>query len=287
MQTPAVDFINGHKGIRLYCRSYINPAPVHRRGVNTGSRAQIIVLHGAGEYSEKYARLAEWFASRAIDVYLVDLRGHGRSDGPRCHAEDFNDYILDLDKLIRFIEQKNSREKTFLVSHSLGGLIAFFYALNFPYRIAGIAASSPCLGLKLKIDPVKVWAISIFYRMLKNKSFASHIEPSMVTHDPYIIQRFAADPLIHHTVTASFYVQMTKAIRYIKNNAGELRMPVFILQAGDDKICDVNTAKEFYQAIGSKDKGFKLYEGFYHEVLNEAGRETAYEDIYNWIIGRC
>jgi alpha-beta hydrolase superfamily lysophospholipase len=211
------------------------------------------------------------------------LRGHGRSGGPRCHVNDFNDYILDLDIFIKFFEKNYGKKNTFLVSHSLGGLVAIFYSLNFPYTLQGLVLCSPCLGLKLKVEPIKGWLASVFYPILKNVSFSTHIKARMATHDRSIMERFKDDPLIHHTVTASFYIQMMMAMRYVKSHADQLKAPILILQAGNDMICDAKATQNFYNMIGSPDKQFKSYGGFYHEILNETEREKVFMDIYNWI----
>lgn len=277
MQNPTIGFTDGYKGVKLYYKAY----------AAAENQARIILLHGAGEYSEKYIRFAEWFIAKGIDVHLLDLRGHGRSGGPRCHVDDFNDYIQDVGIFTRFTEAKYGFKHTFLVSHSIGGLIALYYGLNFGQRLAGIITSSPCVGLKLRKNPVKVWLAGLFYRFLKDRRFASHINFNMVTHDDYIINKFRNDPMIHHFVTASFYVQMVKAMKYTNSHAGDLKIPFLILQAGDDKICQTGVAYDFYQRAGSLDKEFKLYDGFYHEVLNETDRERVFEDIYTWIKKRC
>ena len=273
MQDYIVGFLDGYKSVKLYYKFY--PAG--------DAAVRIIFLHGAGEYSEKYSRFAEWFSARGVDVYLLDLRGHGRSAGPVCHVNDFNDYALDLDIFVRFIEKGWGDKKTFLAAPSLGGLIAMFYSLKFSYAFKGIIACSPCLGLRLKIEPVKAWLADIFNKILADKPFSSNIRPSMATHDRYIIEKFGKDPLIHHMVTASFYVQMKKAMRYLMEHAADLKSRIFILQAQDDKICDVKVVEKFYNLIGSNDKKFRLYPGFYHELLNEVKREEPYNDIYNWI----
>ena len=277
MHNPIIGFTNGYKGIKLYHKSYIAKE----------NQERIILLHGAGEYSEKYTRFAEWFIAKGIDVYLLDLRGHGRSGGPRCHVDDFNNYAQDVDIFIRFTESEYGFKNTFLVSHSIGGLIAIYYGLNFKHQLGGIVVSSPCLALKLNIDPVKVWFAGLFYRFLKDRQFASHIDFKMVTHDDYMIKRFKDDPMIYHFVTAGFYAQMVKAMKYVNSRAADLKLPLLILQAGDDRICRREAAEDFYQRAGSIDKEFKLYEGFYHEVLNETERERVFEDIYTWIKKRC
>lgn len=278
MYKDIAGFIGGYKGVKLFYKAWVKDE----------NKARIIFLHGSGEYSEKYTRFAEWFFDKNIDVFIPDLRGHGRSAGSVCHVDNFNEYTFDLDIFVNFVDKAwTSDKKTFLVSHSLGGLIAIFYALNFSYSFKGIVLCSPCLKLKLKIEHVMAWLANIFYKILGDRHFSSHIKPMMATHDKYILERFMKDPLIHHVVTASFYVQMLNAMRYVKERTADFKRPFLFLQPGDDKICDINAADDFYKRSGSVDKEYKLYPGFYHELLNEIDREIVYGDIYNWITKRC
>jgi len=274
MKNNSSGFVKGYKDINLFYEYY---------RAEGDSKARIVFLHGAGEYSQKYTRFAEWFSGKDIDVYLLDLRGHGRSEGLRCHVDDFNDYIADLEMFLDFVESGDDRKKTFLVSHSIGGLISIFYALSYPNRFQGIVTCSPCLGLSLKVQPIKALMVSLLYPILKKWSFASHVRPHMATHDQWLIEKFKDDPLIRHAVTASFYIQMTTALQHVKNHAADLKTPILVLQAGDDYICDAKVCENFFQQAGSPDKQFKMYKGFYHELLNEVDREIVYEDIYKWI----
>jgi alpha-beta hydrolase superfamily lysophospholipase len=39
----------------------------------------------------------------------------------------------------------------------------------------------------------------------------------------------------------------------------------------------------FYDKAGSKDKTLKLYEGHFHDLLNDIGKEQVMADILGWI----
>ena len=138
-----------------------------------------------------------------------------------------------------------------------------------------------------KIEFVKKWVVYICYQILKNKSFSNNIKYPMVTHDSDMIGKFKKDPLIRHTITANLYIQMIKTIKYVRSQASAIRVPLLILQAGNDKICDAKMAEYFYKNAASQDKEFKLYKSFYHEILNEVEREDVFKDIYDWIKIRC
>ena len=39
----------------------------------------------------------------------------------------------------------------------------------------------------------------------------------------------------------------------------------------------------FYDTAGSSDKTLKLYEGHFHDLLNDLGKEKVMADIVSWI----
>ena len=45
-------------------------------------------------------------------------------------------------------------------------------------------------------------------------------------------------------------------------------------------------AKYFYDTAGSTDKTLKLYEGHYHDLLNDIGKEQVLDDIRGWLDAR-
>jgi alpha-beta hydrolase superfamily lysophospholipase len=63
-------------------------------------------------------------------------------------------------------------------------------------------------------------------------------------------------------------------------------LPCLIIQGGADGIIDPTGAKDLYDRIKSPDKTLKVYDGFYHESLNEIGKETVLADIDTWLSAR-
>jgi alpha-beta hydrolase superfamily lysophospholipase len=39
----------------------------------------------------------------------------------------------------------------------------------------------------------------------------------------------------------------------------------------------------FYDTVGSRDKTLKLYDGHYHDLLNDVGKDDVMADITGWI----
>ena len=63
-------------------------------------------------------------------------------------------------------------------------------------------------------------------------------------------------------------------------------MPLLILHGTDDKVTKFGGSQIFYERAGSPDKTIKLYEGHFHDLLNDIDKETVMGDIKSWIAAR-
>src|ERR1700719_471209 len=87
-----------------------------------GPKEKIIFLHGIGSNMRTYKRLME-FLPAELDIFLLDLLGHGESDAPQI------DYTISsqFQALREFISLQNNGD-SFIFGHSYGGWIAAYYA---------------------------------------------------------------------------------------------------------------------------------------------------------------
>jgi alpha-beta hydrolase superfamily lysophospholipase len=65
-----------------------------------------------------------------------------------------------------------------------------------------------------------------------------------------------------------------------------ITLPVMILHGTDDHATKYQGSQLFFDTAGSKDKTLKLYEGHYHDLLNDFGKEEVMADILAWIEAR-
>ena len=111
--------------------------------VLSGSKAgrHFTCLHGLVDTLEIWKRLAPDLETRG-SVTRIDQRGHGQSDappGPYSRADLATDVVAVLDA--------EGIDRTILVGHSMGGIVAMETALAYPDRIAGlvlIGTTSEC-----------------------------------------------------------------------------------------------------------------------------------------------
>jgi len=96
----------------------------------------VVFLHGLvmDNLSSFYYTLANPIA-RESEVYLYDLRGHGRSERPPT-GYTVDDAVADLDALLDVL---GVDWPVYLVGNSYGGVIGLGMAIAHPERVAGLA----------------------------------------------------------------------------------------------------------------------------------------------------
>ena len=110
-------------------------------GVPDGGMPQgyVVLLHGLSANKRIMSYLAAGFASEGLRVFVPDLPGHGRTDGPFSYARSEQC----SENLVRELIARGllDPEKTILAGHSLGGADALRAASHIP--VAGAIAISP------------------------------------------------------------------------------------------------------------------------------------------------
>ncbi len=258
--------------------------PIHYRVHETPGerRASLLLVHGAGEYPGRYDEFAAFLTRRGIAVYALGLRGHGKSGGERAYVRDFSDFTKDVLALAAKIRGDSPRP-VFMLGHSMGGLIAACAAAEAGTDLRGVVLSSPFFGLALELPSYLKTIAAITARIYPKFTHATTVPSDVLTHDAEAVRRHRADPEITRVVTSGLFANMLRASDRYAQIAGSIRCAMLIAQAGEDRVVDAAHSKRFFDAVASPDKQFKLYDGLYHEVLNETSRQTVYDDILHWI----
>lgn len=108
----------------------------------------IIILHGVLSSSLEMNGIS-WMLRKKLnaEVYALDIRGHGKSDGNPGDVDYINQYEDDLADVVKSIRKENPGAKIILAGHSMGGGIELRYAINNNYpKIDGYLLFAPLLG---------------------------------------------------------------------------------------------------------------------------------------------
>jgi alpha-beta hydrolase superfamily lysophospholipase len=249
-------------------------------------KAYIIGVHGWGTHSDRLKLPAEYLTGKGYAVYAFDLRGHYRNTGETPgHIESIDHIQKDILLFMDVIRNIAKEKKIFLMGHSFGGLMSLIYAINHP-ALSGVLVSSPLLGMFMNLSIGKKVIKSISKNIVKlapNKILNNIIDQNQLTSDLKILRKHIADKNKIEVISAKSATEIDKYTKWAMENASKLISPVLIMQAGNDKIVDKGKPKEFFDKVESKDKSYKEYDGFLHELWNEKGRAQIYQDMFIWL----
>lgn len=247
-------------------------------------RAVVLIVHGWAEHSGRYDRSAEYLTRRGYAVYAFDLRGHGRSEGERALVRSFDEYLVDVEDSLSRARAGEPGKRIFLLGHSLGGAIAALFAITRKPDVAGLVLSGPYIKLTGDVSPLRLKLALIFGTILPSLPVSKKVKSSLLSRDPEVAEQYDKDPLVYHgMMKAREAREIIRAVERIHAGMELVTSPLLILHGSNDRIADIEGSRELYLRAGSVDKTLKIYEGFYHEVLNEPGKERVLADIVAWL----
>jgi alpha-beta hydrolase superfamily lysophospholipase len=251
--------------------------------------ARMVIAHGLGEHSGRYAHVIDIIASLGISVWAIDHRGHGQSEGKRGHIVSIDQYLDDLQKLIKIAKKDMpAKMKFFLLGHSMGGLIVLNFIEKYPDTANGVIVSSPGLSPGMKVPLIKGAAAKILSRLCPALTFDNELDSSVLSHDNHVVKGYNNDPLVHRNITARWFTEFFNAMEKTKSDASKITMPVLMQVAGDDRLVDAETSRQFFNTLTLKDKTLFYYDHLYHEIYNEQteDRKKVLTDLVNWLSDR-
>jgi lysophospholipase len=137
----------------------------------TGGNGTVLMFPGRTEYIEKYGKTAAELAKRGYAMLAIDWRGQGLADRmlddrDTGHVMHFADYQHDVAAAIRAANDLDLPRPYYLLSHSMGGLIAL-RALMEKTPVNAAFFSAPMLGI-LMAAPMRpiAWGVSWASRMM-------------------------------------------------------------------------------------------------------------------------
>jgi len=247
------------------------------------ARAAVVLVHGLIEHSGCHAGTAMELVRRGFSVHAMDLRGHGRSRGPRCDVRSLDQYLLDLDIFFKRVSGEAGDRPVFLMGNSMGGLIAALWVVFRQPLIHGLILSGPLLVL----------AEGLYPRLRHFAALTAAVAPGLriatipfdwLAHQRQVIDRFRDDPLVFHgRFTARVAAEILFGMKRAMSHAASLKLPLLILHGSRDRICSPDGSRAFFEKVGSPDKTIHLYEGFYHEVFDEPERDRVLVDLNRWL----
>lgn len=250
---------------------------------NDESKASIALMHGYGEHSTRYNHVASALVRAGFDVMAIDARGHGKSAGIRGHVLAYDDYVRDMDMLVKKLAEESERP-IFCLGHSNGGLITLRHALqNKNPRIKGYMVTSPFCGFKVHVPLPKAVLGKAMSRVWPSLAIPTELDAAVLSHRQEVVDTYRKDPLVLSKATARWFTETKAAQADLRARARQIEKPVIFLVAGADALADPHDAEAIYHECGTHDRHFEAFPELFHEILNEDSWPEHVQTLVDWM----
>ncbi|HEY5944120.1 MAG TPA: lysophospholipase [Kofleriaceae bacterium] len=245
------------------------------------TRGVLVIMHGLKDYSARYAGLATRLAAGGYSIYAFDLRGHGRSAGPRVNPDDWTDYVDDLDRFLTTVEQREPGKPIFLFGHSMGGAIAARTAEVHARPLAGLVLSGPALAIDA---PPLLVAATRMIAVLNPRAPALKLPNRNFSSDPAAVAAMDKDELISQPPgPARTAAGLVDGMRAIWADVDRLTMPLLALHGTADRLTAPAGSRMLIRRAPAQDKTLRIYPDYFHDLLHEPKHDVVEADIHAWL----
>lgn len=273
-------------------------------------KAAILFIHGLCGKIGRMLPTMSHFAAEGYACIGFDMRGHGDSikteedrgytyhGGSKAMAEDIR-------AVIGWIENNFPKTPIYIVAHSMGSLAARTYLKSDDTHINGLILCgspsynplSPYARIFLQMyneitgGHDRLEALQRFTSNLYNKDFEDDGFQAWMCSDPEERQRFFDDPECNYTCTTDCSLTLLMLMKETYSRKGwhvaNPSLPILFI-SGENDSCMISMKKfhqsaGFLNSVGYTDVSSIIFPDMRHEVLNEIGKESAWQAISEFI----
>lgn len=247
-------------------------------------KATVLVVHGYGEHSGRYAHVMTALANAGYAAYALDHIGHGRSEGLRAFIDNFDIPVTHLKEFKDRVVAQQPDGKLFMLGHSMGALISLAFTLRYQPELDGLLISGAPVNADANVSPVMVQLGYILNRIVPRLPLLAPGGTNILSTDPAVGEAFAADPLCYNgSMRVGLGVALNETAKSVRARLPELTLPILIMHGEADTYVNPSGSKLAYEQVKSKDRTLKLYPGMYHEIMNERDKAVVLGDIVTWL----
>ncbi|MGI8631927.1 MAG: lysophospholipase [Solirubrobacterales bacterium] len=237
--------------------------------------ATALIVHGIAEHSGRYERTGAHLASHGILVAAIDLPGFGDRESPG-HIDSWNEF---RDATERGLDEVSALgHPTFLLGHSMGGLVALDFVLHVWPQLAGLILSAPALDAV--VPGWKRNAARVLSETTPRMPIPNEVSAEMLSRDPAVGEAYFADPLVMTSNSARLGAELLRTMGETREGLSELDRPTLCIHGEDDEL----VPPEFSEPLGELDcVDRRTYAGVRHEAFNEPEGPEIVDEIVEWM----
>jgi len=248
----------------------------------------VVVLHGIGYHSAPYKVIADALNPQGTDVYGLDARGHGLSQGRRGYVGTSIEVGADVECMIRFVQEQRPAAKIFLLGDSMGADLALNHAKRNSRELAGLILLALALNLDLS-QFLSLESLSLMpYLVLAHREpvislVGKRLEES--SRDPEFIARRRVDPLAYKNVSFGYLLDVQRIVfGWRWKIAPRVHTPTLLIKGGKDRVVSHRECVAFDKLSASTDKCLKIYPDVPHTTLWDPETPEILAQVSSWIM---
>lgn len=264
-----------HDGLKLYLQAWMPESP----------KASLLLVHGLGEHSGRYAPMVERLLESGVAVFTFDGRGHGKSvDGkPDAFFASYRDYLEDIDRLYEKVVGYFPSIPSFLFGHSMGGGLVAAYVIDYQPKAVGVILSSPAIKEAEGTSKLLIAVSGLISKWLPRLK-ALKLDATQISRIPAEVQAYLTDPLNYiQPIPARTAHEVYQMMQSIQAKAASFELPVLVVHGTADGLTNPKGSELFMGKAQSEDKTLKLFPGAYHELIHDLESEEMIQTVVEWI----
>lgn len=232
----------------------------YRRWTTPNPRALVVFLHGFGEHGGLYHRFAHDLGARNLEVWGLDLPGHGLSSGGRGQFGAVDAIVDAASQLVALAREHVPTLPLALVGHSLGGVTAALMGARGEPLYALVLTGTPLSGLPDEVDP----------------------DPVM-SEDDFYLDALAVDPLSFDTEPAepALWENIAACTSELAAHLPLITIPTLLLNGDQDAFAPASEAQHWAKRMPNA--RVHVVPGGHHDILNDRQHREVAQAIGDFI----
>ncbi|MFW9851408.1 MAG: alpha/beta hydrolase [Candidatus Thorarchaeota archaeon] len=229
----------------------------------------VLLIHGLGTNHSSMVKIANLLENQNFIVDNADLPGHNTTPEDLKNTE-WIEWTNQTQKRLESLRVKSS--KVFILGASLGSVISLYLATKNP-DVDGLILCSTAL----KPFNFKSWVVYNFHFI---QHFIRYVPlnkiVSMYLGIPKDWKRYEKLPV-------SSLIQGAKLLKELRKRIKQVKQPILIIQAKNDRIINLRGRKQVFNAVSSVDKTLVELLGGGHVIMSDENCQQAFDKITKWL----
>lgn len=213
-------------------------------------RAALAIVPGLRSHGGLYERFATRLMNAGIATYAVDLRGRGRSPGPRSEPGLLAGFGRDVSALTGMIRNREGARPLFLLGHGVGAIVAGGWAIAHPVALSGLI----CASSAFELPGPRAWLRALAALMPREARLT--------------------------------LAQLRRCNDELRACAHLLSPPLLVMHGAADPVTSPSGSEQLHELAGSRDKTLQIFEGYHHDLLTGPGLELVIGRVLPWLEAR-